>query len=126
MKGDFSRIRFNPAKNYTAVLEQQGRVALDADANERSAIEGHLRGTTNIDVIGSYGGPMGDAGFAINALSNDILIEPGRYYVRGILVESASEVHYDNQPFLIDPTYSAQQLLEAVQQGGGQVTAQLT
>ena len=32
MKGDFSRIRFNPAKNYTAVLEQQGRVALDSEA----------------------------------------------------------------------------------------------
>ena len=35
MRGDFSRIRFNRRKNYTAVLEQQGRVALDADANEQ-------------------------------------------------------------------------------------------
>ena len=114
MKGDFSRIRFNPAKDYTAVLEQQGRVALDADANERSAIDGHLRDTTNIDVIGPYGGPMGDAGFAINALSSGILIEPGRYYVQGILVKSGNEVCYDNQPYLINPTYSAEQLLEAV------------
>ena len=39
MRGDFSRIRFNPGKNYTAVLEQQGRVALDADANEQCFIE---------------------------------------------------------------------------------------
>ena len=34
MKGDFSRIRFAPSRNYTAVLQQQGRVALDADQNE--------------------------------------------------------------------------------------------
>ena len=126
MKGDFSRIRFNPGKHYTAVLEQQGRVALDADANERSAIDSHLRDTTNIDVIGPYGGPMGDCGFAIDALSNEILIEPGRYYVQGLLLEPGSEVSYDNQPFLINPVYSAEQLLENVQQGGGQVTAQLT
>ncbi len=126
MRGDFSRIRFNPGKNFTAVLEQQGRVALDADANERSAIDGHLRDTTNIDVIGPYGGPMGDAGFVINALSNEILIEPGRYYVQGILVESGSEVSYDDQLFLKNPTDTAAQLLQAVRQGKGQVTALLT
>ena len=39
MKGDFSRYRFDPAKHYTAVLEQQGRVQLDADANEQRAID---------------------------------------------------------------------------------------
>jgi len=38
MKGDFSRLRFRPDKNYTSVLQQQGRVALDADANEQCAI----------------------------------------------------------------------------------------
>ena len=31
MRGDFSRIRFNRLKGYTAVMDQQGRVALDAD-----------------------------------------------------------------------------------------------
>ncbi len=65
MKGDFSRIRFNQAKNYTAVLQQQGRVALDADANEQTAIDAYLRESTNLNVIGRFGGPDGDAGFAI-------------------------------------------------------------
>lgn len=126
MRGDFSRIRFSPAKHYSAVLEQQGRVALDADANERTAIDAYLRDTTNVDVIGPYGGPIGDAGFAIEVLGGEILIGPGRYYVEGLLVESGAGVHYDNQPFLIDPSYTAQQLLTAVSQGEGQVTAQLT
>ena len=37
MKGDFSRLRFDPEKQYEAVLVQQGRVALDSDANEATA-----------------------------------------------------------------------------------------
>ena len=125
MKGDFSRIRFNPAKQYTAVLEQQGRVALDADSNEQQAIDGYLRDTTNIDVIGRFGGPIGDAGFAIEVAGNQILIGRGRYYVDGILVENNSAIDYDDQPFLIGPAYSAVELLDAILQGKNTVSVQL-
>lgn len=52
MKGDFSRIRFNPAKQYTSVLEQQGRVSLDADSNEQSSIYDYMSKNETIDVIG--------------------------------------------------------------------------
>ena len=38
MKGDFSRITFDPKKHYSRVLMQQGRVQLDADWNEQAAI----------------------------------------------------------------------------------------
>ena len=65
MRGDFSRIRFNRRKGYTAVLEQQGRVALDADANEQRFIDDYLRVAETVDVIGQYGGTVDDAGFAI-------------------------------------------------------------
>ena len=117
MKGDFSRIRFNPAKQYTAVLQQQGRVALDADANEEAAIEGHLRETINVDVIGQFGGPMDDAGFALMIQGEEILIVPGRYYVDGILVENPRPLNYDLQPYLIGPGHTAKQLLTAVADG---------
>src|ERR1017187_2217650 len=119
MKGDFSRIRFNPAKQYTAVLEQQGRVALDADGNEQLAIDAYLRETTNIDVIGRFGGPIGDAGFLIEVVGDEIRIGRGRYYVEGILVENASVFTYDNQPYLIDPAYSGIDLVDAVLRGQG-------
>ena len=33
MKGDFSKWSFDPAKNFTGVLEQQGRVRIDQDGN---------------------------------------------------------------------------------------------
>ena len=76
MKGDFSRIRFNPTKQYAAVLKQQGRVDLDSDANEQRAIDLTQRGTTNSDVIGQYGGPAGpNGGFQITLSGNSISIE---------------------------------------------------
>jgi len=114
MKGDFSRIRFNPENQYTAVLKQQGRVDLDSDANEQSFIDGYIDGVTNSDVIGQYGGPAGNAGFAISIVDNTILIGPGRYYVNGLLVENSTSVVYDNQVWLSDPFYTAEELIEAV------------
>ena len=57
MKGDFSRIRFNPRKHYTSVLQQQGRVALDADANEQCSIIEYIRQTEATDIIGPVAGP---------------------------------------------------------------------
>jgi hypothetical protein len=33
-RGDFTRDTFNPLKNFSRVLMQQGRVQLDADWNE--------------------------------------------------------------------------------------------
>src|ERR1035438_7575385 len=98
MRGDFSRIRFNPSKQYSEVLEQQGRVALDADANERSAIDAYLRDTTNVDVIGHYGCPADDAGFEITVVGNEIMIGPGRYYVEGLQVRNETALSLGAQP----------------------------
>ena len=98
MRGDFSRIRRSKGTGYTAVLEQQGRVALDADANEQRWIDARLRRTETIDVIGEFGGPVGDEGFAITTSGSQILIGPGRYYVDGLLAENATQVSYDSQP----------------------------
>jgi Family of unknown function (DUF6519) len=111
MKGDFSRIRFNPSKQYTAVLEQQGRVSLDADANEQCAIDNHLRRTETIDVVGEFGGPIGDEGFAITVDHQEILIGPGRYYVAGLMCENPASVASGNQPFLINPELTDTELL---------------
>ncbi len=117
MKGDFSRIRFNPARQYTAVLEQQGRVDLDADSNEQRAIELYRAARTNLDVIGRFGGPENDAGFAIHIVNGEILISPGRYYVEGMLVENRELLSYDAQKHLVNPALSGQDLLKEVVQG---------
>ena len=55
MKGDFTRLTFDPRKHYTGVLKQQGRVDLDADWNEYVEIRDYLSRTEAQDVIGLCG-----------------------------------------------------------------------
>jgi len=117
MKGDFSRIRFNPSRRYTSVLEQQGRVAVDADSNEQAAINSYLRETINADVIGPFGAPEHAAGFQVEISGDEIVLSAGRYYVDGILVENPLSQRYDDQPYLIDPEFHSSDLLRAVENG---------
>src|SRR5947199_10703486 len=65
MKGDFTRDTFNPAKHFLRVLMQQGRVQLDADTNEQTAILLHYMQTLAADLIGMHGGPDANIGFGI-------------------------------------------------------------
>src|SRR6185295_14980972 len=110
MKGDFSRLTFDPAKQYSRVLMQQGRVQLDADWNEQGDIFLHTLRTLAADLIGPFGGPEGALGFEIKLeqaqgkLAN-LTIGEGRYYVDGLLGENPQdEVDYYKQPYLtVDP-----------------------
>lgn len=88
MKGDFSRIRFDTANRFSRVLLQQGRVTLDADANEQTDILLHYLRTLARDLIGDYGGPIAHGGFALAVNAGKLAIGAGRYYVHGILCES--------------------------------------
>src|SRR5262249_46304702 len=68
MYGDFSRMTFAPEKHFSAVLLQQGRVMLDSDLNEHTAVLLHHLRRTAGDLIGPYGGPAGAAAFAIGTV----------------------------------------------------------
>jgi hypothetical protein len=116
MKGDFSRIRFTPKEHFTSVLEQQGRVSLDADANEQRAIDEYLRRTEIVDAIGAVGGPSGKAGFKITVEDSTIRISGGRYYVQGLLCEGTA-TDYMDQPFLISPSVTDAEYLDELAQG---------
>ncbi|MGH3388372.1 MAG: DUF6519 domain-containing protein [Actinomadura sp.] len=106
MQGDFSRVTFDPAKHFSAVLTQQGRVPLDADANEQGAILLHYLRTLAADLIGPAGTPAeapdGPGGFQVEiapgAGTPDLTIGPGRYYVDGLLCENAGGTTYLTQP----------------------------
>lgn len=106
MYGDLSRLTFHPDRHFSAVVVQQGRVTLDADANEQAALERHYARTLATDLIGSFGGPAHDLGFAITASTAssggsenvNVSIGPGRYYVYGILCELDEQVDYGSQP----------------------------
>src|SRR5438067_9216143 len=68
---------------------QQGRVQLDADWNEQLTIEHHRDQTALRDVIGGCGAPKEGDSFRIVQAPRygDLLIEPGRFYVDGLLCE---------------------------------------
>ena len=117
MKGDFSRIRFNPRRQYTAVLQQQGRVSLDADSNEQAAIDDYLSRHETVDVIGAFGAPGHDAGFAISVSGRGILIGAGRYYVQGLVCENGVDpLSYLGQPYPPIATPADSTLLEELSQ----------
>jgi hypothetical protein len=116
MTGDFTRDSFDPLRNFTRVLMQQGRPQLDADWNEQVAIFWQYWRTFVADLVGPYAGPDGHCGFGVvtpSILSNDpglsnrlgsmlkesgdFLIGPGHYYVDGIRCENHRYLTYSGQ-----------------------------
>ena len=110
MKVDITRQTFRARNHYRGVLQQQGRVQLDADWNEQVLLQEHLDRLVTRDTIGPHGAPEHHAGMAIAAKdgtalvgpvpANRLWISPGRYYVHGILLENEDAVRLIDQPDL--------------------------
>ena len=109
MRADFTRVTFRARNHYQGVLLQQGRVQLDADWNEQLDIQAHLDETTTRDTVGSHGGPLHNAGFALiceggdvptGCPGGDLRLSAGRYYVDGILCENDEPMPLGSQPDL--------------------------
>src|SRR5262249_21672249 len=102
MQADFSRLRFDPAKHYSSVRQQQGRVLLDADWNEQVEIQGHRTEAEAADVIGPSGAPSHPPGtprnFQVTANGTDFTIAAGHFYVDGILCENEADAAGSSQP----------------------------
>src|SRR5258707_3376601 len=119
MNGDFSRLTFDPQKQYSRVLMQQGRALLDADWNEQAAILNHALRVFIRDLVGPHWGvadgemsggsntgaqPADGPARALNSffiLGNDqkydFSISAGHYYVDGILCENSQTMNYTGQ-----------------------------
>jgi hypothetical protein len=110
MRGDFSRDTYDRMKHFSSVLHQQGRVHVDADWNEQTAILMHYIRTLAADLLGPFAGPNGSAGFEITEAEDATFkIGAGRYYVDGILCENddgaatyTTQTDYQSPPAL-DP-----------------------
>jgi hypothetical protein len=110
MKGDFTRVTFRPRNHYSRVLQQQGRVQLDADSNEQISIDAHVDRMSTADLVGGCGAPCDAAGFALTCdgaqippegcAPGDLRLEAGHYYVDGIFVEIEDPVVLESQPDL--------------------------
>jgi hypothetical protein len=105
MKADYSRFKFNLDKHYTRVLQQQGRVTLDADWNEHVSIQADLDRNRLIDMLGACGVPYGSAGFLVTLSGDgsDLSIAPGVIYIAGHRIQLDEAVNYSEQPYLPEP-----------------------
>jgi Family of unknown function (DUF6519) len=123
MPGDFTRDSFDPLKNFTRVLMQQGRPQLDADWNEQIAIFWRYWRGFVADLIGPFAGPAQNCGFGVIAMGDfplpdnmslsakeqedlrtklknnnaDFLVGPGHFYVNGILCQNPRPFPYASQ-----------------------------
>ncbi len=92
MKADLTRDSFDPLKHFSRVVMQQGRVQLDADFNEQTAILLRAVRRLAVDTHGAVFSAAG--GFAPTALpsgvTDDFEIASGAFYVDGILCETDS------------------------------------
>lgn len=119
MNGDYSRLTFDPARNFSAVLMQQGRVSLDSDWNEQADLINRRLRAAIIDTFGRLHVASPEA-FAISLGPGGLMIGRGRMYVDGLIAENhgagrlvwdpvldelrgAEPVAYLQQPYLLDP-----------------------
>src|SRR4051812_11668901 len=96
MHADLSRLSYDRANGFNAVLALQGRVLLDADLNENTAILTRALRELIADVVGPHAGPEGETGFQVGPIVAggevvDLYLGPGRYYVDGLRVEVGAD-----------------------------------
>jgi hypothetical protein len=99
MATDRARRTHDAARMYRSVVLQQGRVTLEADANEAEEIRAADARAALADVIGSSGSP--DDGYKITVPTNladfDVAIGAGVLYVGGVRVETAATTYRGQQ-----------------------------
>lgn len=116
MKGDFSKLDFNPADNFTGVLYQQGRVFVDTDGTAETQIESHLRTTLAQDTIGpKVAAVPADVpeslkiveAEATTASDATVTIKPGRVWADGVplLIPGTTNVELQ-APYLPAPFHA--------------------
>ncbi|MGR7026155.1 DUF6519 domain-containing protein [Geodermatophilus sp. URMC 62] len=89
MAGDRTRYTFQPARGFSGVHHQQGRVSLDSDHNEFEEILDRRDRAETYDTVGAGVVPATTpTGFEIGvASSGELTIGIGRAYVDGVLAE---------------------------------------
>ncbi|MFL6007532.1 MAG: DUF6519 domain-containing protein [Gaiellaceae bacterium] len=117
MSADISRVRFDPLRDFSGVVLQQGRLLLDADFNEYVALlDRRLRAET-VDLT-SFGPDPDHAGeawvprqtpdaFRVTASGGKLTIGRGRMYVDGLLAENHGDPATAFDPLLRERTGTA-------------------
>ena len=89
MSFDTSRFIFDPFKNYSGVVMEQGRVQLDSDWNDWLAQLSRRIQAGTLDMLGRAAyPPTTPYAFLISFIGGKLTIGPGRMYVDGLLAEN--------------------------------------
>jgi hypothetical protein len=88
LNGDYSRFSFDPRRNYSGVLQQQGRALLDQDWNEQSEIAGRRLRAALADAVGRVFVATAGAFKIESDGRGGLTIRRGRIYVDGPLAEN--------------------------------------
>lgn len=110
MAGDYTRFTYKPSKRYSGVLMQQGRVQLDADWNEQSALTSERWRVQALDTFGpaAVSALSAEDAFEVEPLAGppaDLSLGAGRIYVDGLIAETfpSDTVTYSGQTSLFYP-----------------------
>jgi hypothetical protein len=96
---DLARLSYDRTRGYRSVIVQQGRVTLEADANEAAKLASEALRHETIDIVGPAGTP--DQGYTVSAGSGgptDIVCGAGIMYLGGWRLHQDEQVHLNNQP----------------------------
>ena len=113
MSSDRARISHDLSRHWRGVISQQGRVALEADANEANAIAAERSRAQLLEIVGPAGAPLVSAGdpdgYSVTAVTDsggaftgDLTIGAGALYVGGERVVLDADVEYSGQPDWLD------------------------
>ncbi|HEY3551219.1 MAG TPA: DUF6519 domain-containing protein [Gaiellaceae bacterium] len=101
MSSDRARVSYDPSRHWRGVINQQGRVTLEADWNEAAAIAAESERAQLVDVVGPSGTP--DDGYRVDvAGAGDLTIRRGTMYVGGERMVLDADLDYADQPDWID------------------------
>lgn len=120
MAGDLARVSYDPSRHWRGLIAQQGRVTVEADWNEATAIDADRARRLTLDAVGTLGSP--DGGYVVTAIPatgsppagsppagsppasgpGDLIIGPGTLYVGGERLGLDAPVAYSAQPDWLD------------------------
>src|SRR3546814_16667799 len=102
MTGDYTRFTHHPDRRYAGVLMQQGRVTLDADWNEQTAITARQLRIQALDTFGPaavawLNTPDAFLNAPLAGPPADFSIGPGRVSLEGLLAEVRKRVGWGQE-----------------------------
>ena len=104
MAGDYTRFRYNPLKDTTGLLMQQGRVLLDQDLNEYVHAQDRRWRAETMDTMGRAVVPIDTKNaFQLTIAGTSFTIGVGRMYVDGLTAENHGVDPTDPSKRFYDP-----------------------